>query len=213
MNVYLDMDGLLANLFDKIAYTRFNKPYAAKDANTPGLTDEEKKEAKRVWYDRAHFIDNFGDVKEFFATLPPFGEHGEITKAIIDTVVKIAGKYNICSHPAGIDSDASEAGKRIWIKKHLSPPPEEMYFPQSKAIYATTDDGIPNVLIDDFAPYLRAWEEEGGIPIEMRTDKYHSKQQIESFLTKELNKAKKRIDNKIPTFKQYANKAINNTLK
>jgi len=207
MNVFLDMDGLLANLFDKIAYTRFNKPYATKSDGTPGLTDEEKEEAKRVWYDRAHFIDNFGDVKEFFATLPPFGEHGELTKAIIDTVIKIAGHYNICSHPAGIDSNASEAGKRIWIKKHLLPPPKEMYFPQSKAEYATTD-GKPNILIDDFPPYIKAWKAAGGIPIQMRTDEFHSVDQVKRFLTKRLQAAKEQIDDNVPTFEQYVNKVF-----
>ena len=187
MKVFLDMDGLLADLFSAISFKLYRKQYKQ-------LTPEEKTTAKKIWYDRDHFIDNFGDVEEFFATLPLFGKNGELTKEIINVVVKEFGGYNICSHPAGIDSKASENGKRIWIHKHLNPLPDEMYFPQSKAQYATTD-GKPNILIDDFPPYIKAWRDAGGIAIEMRTDSFNNVQQVKNFLTTELNKAKEQTDN------------------
>lgn len=178
------MDGFLTDLFSAISFKFFNKPY--KD-----ITPKEKAEAKKIWYDREHFVQNFGDVEEFFANLPPFGKHGELTKAIIDTVVEEFGGYNICSHPAGIDSKASEAGKRIWIHKHLTPLPDEMYFPQNKAVYAIDEEtNKPNLLIDDFLPYIQAWRNAGGIAIEMRTDNFHSPSEVKTFLTKEINKAK-----------------------
>jgi hypothetical protein len=182
------MDGLLADLFGTISTKFFNKPYNE-------LTVEEKNQAKKIWYDREHFVDNFGDVEEFFINLKPFGRNGELTKAIIDTVVKEAGGYSICSHPASIDSKASEAGKRIWIHKHLNPLPDEMYFPQSKAIYAINKEtGEPNVLIDDFPPYINAWRSAGGIAIEMRTDNFQTVNQVKEFLTKELNAAKEQVE-------------------
>ena len=188
MRVYADMDGLLADLFGTISTKFFNKPYNE-------LTVEEKNQAKKIWYDREHFVDNFGDVEEFFINLKPFGRNGELTKAIIDTVVKEAGGYSICSHPASIDSKASEAGKRIWIHKHLNPLPDEMYFPQSKAIYAINKEtGEPNVLIDDFPPYINAWRSAGGIAIEMRTDNFQTVNQVKEFLTKELNAAKEQVE-------------------
>lgn len=190
MKVFLDIDGFLADLFSTISYRFFNKPY--KD-----ITPEEKAEAKKVWYDREHFVDNFGDVEEFFSNLPPFGKNGELTKAIINTVVKEFGGYNICSYPAGIDSKASEAGKRIWIHKHLNPLPDKMYFPQSKATYAKNKDGTPNILIDDFPPYIKAWRDAGGIAIEMRTDSFHSPEQVKSFLEKELNAAKEQVNGSV----------------
>jgi len=114
----------------------------------------------------------------------------ELTKAIIDTAVKEFGGYSICSHPASIDSKASEAGKRIWIHKNLNPLPDEMFFPQSKAEYALGDDGTPNVLIDDFPPYIAAWRNRGGIAIEMRTDSFKSPNEVKDYLTKEISKAK-----------------------
>jgi hypothetical protein len=202
MKVFLDIDGLLASLFDAISYRFFNKQY--KD-----ITPEEKAEAKKIWYDRKYFIKNFGDVEEFFATLPAFGKNGELTKAIIDTVVKEFGGYNICSHPAGIDSKASEAGKRIWIHKHLNPLPDEMYFPQSKATYAKNEDGTPNILIDDFPPYIRSWRDAGGIAIEMRTDNFNSPEQVRAFLTKELNTAKDHINKPVKeSFTDYVNRIL-----
>jgi hypothetical protein len=190
MIVYVDLDGLLADLFGAISTRFFNKPYNE-------LTVEEKNQAKKIWYDREHFVDNFGNVEEFFANLKPFGKNGELTKAIIDTVVKEAGGYSICSHPASIDSKASEAGKRIWIHKHLNPLPDEMYFPQNKAEYALSEDGSPNVLIDDFPPYVAAWRNKGGIAIEMRTDSFNSVEQVKSYITKELDKARKQLDGQV----------------
>jgi len=187
MRIFLDMDGLLADLFGAISTRFFNKPYNE-------LTVEEKNQAKKIWYDREHFVDNFGNVEEFFANLKPFGRDGELTKAIIDTVVEEAGGYSICSHPASIDSKASEAGKRIWIHKTLNPLPDEMYFPQNKAEYALSEDGTPNILIDDFPPYIAAWRNKGGIAIEMRTDSFNSVEQVKSYITKELDKARKQLD-------------------
>jgi len=186
VNVFLDMDGCIADLFSAVSKKLFNKPYKQ-------ITPEEKQEAKKIWYDKAHFVKNFGNVEEFFATLPPFGEQGELTNAIVNTIINFAGEYSICSHPAGIDKEACKRGKITWIKAHLTPQPKEMYFPQNKAIYALSEDGIPNILVDDFPPYIAAWRNGGGIAIEMRTDTFNSPEQIETYLTNELNKAKEQI--------------------
>jgi hypothetical protein len=181
------MDGTIADLFGAISFRFFNKPYKQ-------LTVEEKAEAKKIWYDREHFLDNFGDVEKFFATLPPFGKNGEITNTIIQTVVKFSGAYSICSHPASIDPEACKRGKTTWIKKHLSPQPSESYFPQNKAIYAVDSNGNPNILVDDFPPYLAAWENAGGIAIEMRADNFNNANEVERYLTAKLNEAKIKIE-------------------
>jgi hypothetical protein len=203
LRIFCDLDGLLASLFDAVSHKLFNKTYKQ-------ITPDEKQEAKKIWYDRSHFVNNFGDVEEFFATLPPYGRNGELTNAIVDTVVGFAGSYKICSHPAGIDPEACKRGKITWIKAHLHPQPKEMLFPQSKAIYATTD-GKPDVLIDDFPPYIKAWRDAGGIAIEMRTDSYNSPEQVKAFLTKELHKAKKQIDG-TENMKESFNTLVENLL-
>jgi hypothetical protein len=178
--VFLDMDGLLADLFEKVAQEIHQKSY--KD-----LSIEEKNEAKRIWTDKEEamkFFDKQGGIEAFFANLPTFGDR---TKQIIDTVTEFAGEYRICSHPAAKDREASKRGKIEWIKKHLSPAPVEMFFPQNKADYALNEDGLPNILIDDFPPYIKHWRDAGGIAIQMRTDNFESAQEVKEFLQSKLD--------------------------
>jgi hypothetical protein len=182
MKVFLDMDGVLANLFDRVAQEIHHKPYK-------NITAEEKAEAKKIWSnkkDAAKFFNHLGGVEHFFATLPTFGDR---TQAVVDTAIKVAGEYRICSHPASIDREASKKGKITWINKHLSPQPIEMFFPQNKADYAIDRDGTPNILIDDFPPYINAWRNAGGTAIEMRTDNFNNAQEVKLFLEKELTNA------------------------
>ena len=179
--VFLDMDGLLADLFEKVAQEIHHKHY--KD-----LSAEEKNEAKRIWTDKEEatkFFDKQGGVETFFAGLPTFGDK---TTQIIDTVMEFAEEYRICSHPAAMDREASKRGKIAWIKKHLSPSPIEMVFPQNKADYAVNEDGSPNILVDDFTPYIKHWRDAGGIAIQMRTDNFDSAQEVKEFLERELNR-------------------------
>ena len=182
MKLFLDMDGVLANLFDRVAQEIHNKPYK-------NITDEEKAEAKKIWSnkkDAAKFFDQLGGVEHFFATLPTFGDR---TQAVVNAAIKIAGKYRICSHPASMDREASKKGKITWINKHLRPLPVEMFFPQNKADYAIDEDGTPNILVDDFPPYINAWRNAGGIAVEMRTDNFNNAREVELFLEKELTAA------------------------
>ena len=182
MKVFLDMDGLLANLFDKVTQEIYNKPYR-------NITPEEKEKAKRIWSDKkkaAIFFNKLGGVESFFTNLPTFGDR---TQAIIDVTVQIAGEYRICSHPASIDREASKRGKIEWIRKHLNPRPADMVFPQNKSIYARDSDGTSNILVDDFPPYIKSWRDAGGIAVEMRTDNFKNVTAVTSFLEKELTTA------------------------
>jgi len=186
------MDGLLVNLFDTVAMGMVGKHYK-------NLTEQEKEKTRQIWRDREgaakEFFNKLGGVERFFADLPSFGS---LTNAIIDTVVKEAGGYSICSCPAGIDRKGSEAGKRIWIHKHLNPLPDEMSFVTNKAVNAINKEtGKPNVLIDDFPPYVQSWRNAGGVAIEMRTDSFNSPEQVREFLTKELNAAREQINDPI----------------
>ena len=62
-----------------------------------------------------------------------------------------------------------------------------MFFPQNKAVYAVNEDGSPNILVDDFTPYIKHWRDAGGIAIQMRTDDFESAQEVKEFLEKNLN--------------------------
>ena len=178
--VFLDMDGLLADLFGKVAQEIYHKSYKE-------LTEQEKNEAKRIWIDKEEatkFFDKQGGVEALFANLSTFGDR---TKQIVDTVMEFAGEYRICSHPASKDREASKKGKIAWIEKHLSPAPVEMFFPQNKAVHAVNEDGSPNILVDDYPPYIKHWRDAGGIAVEMRTDDFKSAQEVKEFLEKNLN--------------------------
>lgn len=179
------MDGLLANLFDALAHKFYNKDYRF-------VTPSEKKKIKAIWINEKEFKEHFSSVKELFRNLNPFGKNGEKTQAIIDSVVKVFGEYNIITHPASINKKECIEGKKEWIFKHLFPLPKNVYFPQNKAVFAITNN-IPNILIDDFLPYIESWRAKGGYSIQMRTDMFKTEKEIKTFLLKQLNQAKEKI--------------------
>jgi hypothetical protein len=181
MEIFLDMDGVLADLFEKVAQEIHYKSYL-------DLTIGEKEEARRIWKDSKEsnlFFNRQGGVECFFANLPTFGEK---TNTIIKTVLNFTPSYCICSKPASINPQASKDGKLKWIKQHLTPSPIKAVFPHNKAKYALNSKNEPNILIDDFPPYIESWKQAGGIAIEMRTDKFNDSNQLQAFLTEQLNK-------------------------
>ena len=182
MKIFLDMDGVIADLFGFVAQEIHQKPYK-------NLTLKEKTEAKKIWTTKSEatkFFKTHGGVQHFFANLPTFEDK---TIAVINAIVSVAGEYNICSRPASIDRDESKKGKLLWIKRHLSPQPVEILFPQNKAVYAIDDDGSPNILVDDFPPYIKHWRDAGGVAIEMRTDSFRDARTLSAFLEKQLTDA------------------------
>jgi hypothetical protein len=178
--VYLDMDGLLANLFDTVGHKFEGKPYHE-------ARDKIKAHSEIIWTQKDKFVEKFGCVETFFAELPLFGKDGEITYSIINTVIELFGEYRICSHPAIIDPEASERGKIRWINQHLSKcPPVECVFPENKADFAK-NGRVPNILIDDHTPLLKKWETGGGIGIKMRSDKFKNGAEAKAHLQRELS--------------------------
>jgi len=69
---------------------------------------------------------------------------------------------NVLTHPW---DDASADGKSIWLKNNLNPAPNMAFYSGEKYKWATTKDGKPNLLIDDFEKYTIPWEKAGGIAI------------------------------------------------
>jgi hypothetical protein len=175
------MDGLLANLFDTIAHKLYHKDY--KD-----ITPEEKQEARKIWKDKQEFHNHLGDVYEVFANLEPYPTND----ALIRKVIEKFGSFKICSHPASIDIEECKKGKSEWIKKHIIPKYGKYFkgveYPQNKSIYAINEDGTPNVLIDDFPPYVDAWNNKGGIAIRLQSSLFKSDEEISNYLDQEFSK-------------------------
>ena len=140
--VYLDMDGVLADFFGE--------------------------------WSRISGVDHYKDIDDVEAKLQLVREHPTFwidlpllpnAKALIKTVVEQYGEYRICSKPLEGDP-RSKPGKLEWIRKHLSDmPPVEIILTADKAQYAT-NDGLPNVLVDDYGKNISAWRDAGGIGIQ-----------------------------------------------
>ena len=56
-------------------------------------------------------------------------------------------------------------GKIIWIEKNLGLSPDKVNFAHDKYKYAVSEDGKPNILIDDFKTKVEPFTDAGGIGI------------------------------------------------
>ena len=139
--VYLDMDGVLADFFGE--WARLAKVDHYKDINNA----EENLQLVR-------------DHPTFWVDLPLLPH----AKALIKTVIEQYGEYRICSKP--LEGDArSKPGKMEWIRKNLSDMmPVDVVLTANKAAFAT-QDGVPNILVDDFGVNIKSWKAAGGIGI------------------------------------------------
>ena len=155
MEVYLDMDGVLADFFHEYA------KLAGVPANEYGKHDYRSIPPAKADPTLDKMVGT-----DFFARLPKFPS----TDKLVDIVVNAAGSYNICSSPLRGDYEGSAKYKSVWIKKHLNPQPQHVYITPNKAKYAKNADGMPNVLIDDRGSNISAWEAAGGIGIKYQAD-------------------------------------------
>jgi len=150
MEVYVDMDGVLADFFTEYAKLAGIESGNYRDI-PPAKTDPTLN--KMVGTD-------------FFARLPKF----PTADKLLQMVVQAADSYNICSSPLRGDHEGSAHYKKVWINKHLNIPPKNIYIVSNKAKYAKNANGMPNVLIDDRGSNITAWEAAGGIGIKYQAD-------------------------------------------
>ena len=151
--IYLDMDGVLANFFEKWA-EHFGKKHWKDIPNKQAAAAELKG-------------------TDFFYTLLPF----EKTQELVYHVRKVAEENNLSwginSSPLRGDRDNSAYWKRRWLEKNnIMPEVENIVFTGQKENYAVTDyDGMPNILIDDKPSNIDRWEAKGGIGIRYQANK------------------------------------------
>lgn len=148
--VYLDMDGVLADFF-----TEYAKLAGVSSGNyrdiPPAKTDPTLD--KMVGTD-------------FFYRLPKFPSADNL----VSTIVDLFGHYHICSSPLRGDHAGSEKWKKAWIKENLNPQPVDIIITPNKAKYAVQADGTPNILIDDRGSNISGWEAKGGVGIKYQAD-------------------------------------------
>ena len=149
--VFLDMDGVLADFFSE---------YAALAGLPAGSTYRDVPPAKN-----SPTLDMMIGT-DFFYRLPKFGS----ADTLVAMVVKFFGSYSICSSPLRGDHENSGVQKSRWIREHLNPQPRHIYIESRKEKHAVQPDGTPNILIDDRKDNIIKWEAAGGIGIKYQAD-------------------------------------------
>lgn len=145
--IYVDMDGVLVNLFNHIGFIH--------ETHYTNLT---RAQMDKFFHD--------ADAYELFRDAPAFDHSNELIQMVKD----LFGGYKILSSPLGLDPVNSVRGKKEWLEKHLTVPADEWVFEHDKHLYAKQEDGTPNVLIDDFKVNIQRWDNAGGIAIKWQGD-------------------------------------------
>lgn len=150
--IYVDMDGVLADFFGEWA----------KLMDVDNYRDINKK------HDIDDALDKIRNTDDFWLSLPLLPN----AKELLMLIKQVKGSYNICSSPLPGDPN-SEPHKKVWIEKHLSFfPPKNVYITHDKAQFAVQKDGTPNILIDDYGVNIRKWEAAGGIGFKHKDHKF-----------------------------------------
>ena len=118
--VYVDMDGVLADLYN----------HAADLHDVTHYNDMTKEEWETFFKD--------SDAYHLFRDIPPF----PTANKLLELVKSYAGGYRILSSPLGFDKKGSIKGKREWLAKHIKVPADKIVFEHDKYKYAVQKDGI-----------------------------------------------------------------------
>ena len=145
--VYLDMDGVLADFFGPVAKHH-------------GVTKWRDARKERAKFNSK--IDKIAKRPGYFKNLKPLPNAGKL----VNGVLKIVDDYNILSSPLLSNVEQSSREKNEWLQKHLRKhQPRSIIFDHEKFKFAKQADGTPNVLIDDYETNIKLWEANGGIGI------------------------------------------------
>jgi 5'(3')-deoxyribonucleotidase len=145
--VYVDMDGVLADLFSHVAVIHDVQHY-----NEMTTEDWEK------------FFQST-DAYHLFRDLPVFVTANELLRM----VKEMAGGYKILSSPLNYDREGSIKGKTEWLSNRIDVEADEVIFEHEKHKYAVSN-GVAHILIDDFRKNITAWNNAGGIGIKYQAD-------------------------------------------
>ena len=148
MKVYVDMDGVLADLFNHVGELHDVEHY---NQMTPAQWETFFKDSNAY---------------ELFRSLPAFATANKLLQMVVD----FAGGYTILSSPLSFDKEGSVKGKREWLSKHITVPADDIIFEHEKHKYAKQSNGEPNILIDDYGVNIRKWDGAGGIAIKYQAD-------------------------------------------
>ena len=154
--IFLDMDGVLADFFSEYA----------KLAGVPADVKSGRADYRNIPAELREPVIAQMRGTDFFYRLPKFAS----ADRLVNMVVQVFGYYNICSSPLRGDNQNSEAMKRAWVAENLDPQPAKIIITPRKGKYARQQDGTPNILVDDRNTVISEWEQSGGIGIKYQAD-------------------------------------------
>ena len=164
--VYVDMDGVLADFFG--AWKK--------------LVGTDWREIK----DLDSALQKIRDKDDFWLNIPVTSN----AMNLLSLIKELKGKYNILSAPLPNDPNA-EPHKREWVKKNLSAfPPSKVIITSNKSVHATQPDGTPNILIDDFGKNIAKWESAGGVGFKHKDHKFErTVKNLKAYMNKPVEEA------------------------
>jgi LysM repeat protein/5'(3')-deoxyribonucleotidase len=147
--IYIDMDGVLADFFsaweDLMGVDHYRKIDNVENA-----------------------LQAIRDKDNFWLNLEPTPNSGKL----LALVKELKGEYNILSAPLAGDPRA-EKHKKMWVEKYLKQfPPKNVIITADKQLYAKQADGTPNILIDDYGSNIAKWNQAGGIGVKHKDYKF-----------------------------------------
>lgn len=145
-HLYLDMDGVQADLFHAIA-KRENVPH------WDDIPDQDEAITRLS-------LKGPEAVYELFRNLDPLPGGMSIIKWLHANKIP----FTVLSAPLRNEPEASIRAKKDWLDQYNPGSSQGAKFTKKKFMYAITN-GYPNVLVDDFNYYLNSWREAGGIAV------------------------------------------------
>lgn len=146
-HLYLDMDGVQADFFGAWAKRHNVDHWKAINNKENEINVLANSSAKEVY--------------DFFRELKPLKGGQQIISWLHTNKIP----FTVLSAPLrGPYAEASKQAKRDWLDKFNPGTSGSAIFTSAKFKYAMKD-GQPQVLVDDFGPYLQKWSDAGGIAV------------------------------------------------
>lgn len=170
-HLYLDMDGVQADLFHRVAELENVEHW-------DDIPDQDEAITRLS-------LKGYDSVYQLFRGLKPLQGGQVIIKWLHDTGIP----FTVLSAPLRNEQQASIDGKKDWLDQYNPGSSSNAIFTKRKFKHAITD-GQPNVLVDDFNYYLHSWSNAGGIAVkhsDATTD--HTIKQLEKIYAPYLGQA------------------------
>lgn len=145
-HLYLDMDGVQADLFRRVAQIEKVEHWDDIPDQNEAITRLSLKGPYEVY--------------QLFRNLDPLPGGQVIIKWLHQHKIP----FTVLSAPLRNEPEASKEAKRDWLDQYNPGTSQTAIFTSRKFKHATTN-GRPNVLVDDFNYYLQSWVDAGGIAV------------------------------------------------